>query len=226
MPRSKSRKYSEIGELPNVYEISHDEIVEKSSKLSEIRNKQAEHNKTILELGCGYGEYTEELAKHDLENLYIGIERKGDRIWRGATNAIENSLENILFIRMLINDVDLVFEPQTVDRIWVTFPDPQPKSEKSRLVHNTFADKYFSILGESGLLVLKTDSTLLYEYLMDNLPTNYSLEFETRDIDQLENIDNEEYNEILQQAKNIQTRYEKKFRDKGETIKLVILRKK
>ena len=51
----------------------------------------------ILELGCGKGEYTLELARRNKDKRYIGVDIKGARLWRGAKTATEESLPNVAF---------------------------------------------------------------------------------------------------------------------------------
>ena len=63
-------------------------------------------NKIVLELGCGKGEYTIELAKQNPSLNYVGIDIKGDRIWRGAKTSIESGLKNVAFVRTQIELID------------------------------------------------------------------------------------------------------------------------
>jgi tRNA (guanine-N7-)-methyltransferase len=97
---------------------------------------------------------------------YIGIDIKGNRIWRGATNALEQGLKNVAFIRSLIDKVPDYFNPQEIDEIWITFPDPQLRGSKAkkRLTHPKFLRLYQQILKPGGIIHLKTDSPDLYQF--------------------------------------------------------------
>ncbi len=118
----------------------------------------------VLELGCGKGEYTIELAKRYPEKNFIGIDIKGARLWKGAKYATENSMPNVAFIRTRIDFIESLFAPGEIDEIWITFPDPQIKKARKRLTGSMFINHYNNILNCNGAINLKTDSRFLYEY--------------------------------------------------------------
>lgn len=125
-------------------------------------------NPIILELGCGKGEYTLAMARRTPSINYIGVDRKGARLWRGCKDAIQESLSNVAFLRIAIDNLSYYFEKGEVAEIWVTFPDPQPKHERRRLVSPRFVSIYRTVLPESGGVVnLKTDSRMLYSYVLE-----------------------------------------------------------
>ena len=97
---------------------------------------------------------------------FIGIDIKGNRIWRGATNALEQGLKNVAFIRSHIDKVPDYFDAQEIEEIWITFPDPQLKGAraKKRLTHPKFLRLYQQILKPGGIIHLKTDSPDLYQF--------------------------------------------------------------
>ena len=121
----------------------------------------------VVELGCGRGEYTVAFAKSYLDTNFIGIDKKGARLWRGCKDAIEQNIPNAAFVRTQIDFIDYYFAPGEVSEIWVTFPDPQPKRERHRLVSPNFVERYKKVWGAKGILNLKTDSRMLYEYLLE-----------------------------------------------------------
>lgn len=118
----------------------------------------------ILELGCGKGEYTLELARRNPGNNYVGVDIKGARLWRGAKTATEEGLKNVAFLRTRIEFITAFFAPGEVSEIWLTFSDPQPKSENNRLSSPLFLERYRSMLRPGGIVRLKTDSLFLHEY--------------------------------------------------------------
>lgn len=118
----------------------------------------------VLELGCGKGEYTIDLAERNPEFNYIGVDIKGARLWKGAKYATEHSLGNVAFLRTRIEFITAFFAPGEVSEIWLTFSDPQFKSANSRLTSPVFLEKYRSFLAPGGVVHLKTDSRFLYEY--------------------------------------------------------------
>jgi len=124
------------------------------------------NNPITLELACGKGEYAVGLGKMHPNRNFIGIDIKGNRIWRGATNALEQGLKNVAFIRSLIDKVPDYFNQSEIDEIWITFPDPQLRGSKAkkRLTHPKFLRLYQQILKPGGMIHLKTDSPDLYQF--------------------------------------------------------------
>lgn len=118
----------------------------------------------VLELGCGRGEYTIDLARRNPECNYIGVDIKGARLWKGAKYATENALPNVAFLRTRVEFIESFFAPEEVAEIWLTFSDPQLKSENSRLTSPLFLERYRRFLQPGGLVHLKTDSRFLFEY--------------------------------------------------------------
>ena len=121
----------------------------------------------ILELGCGKGEYTLELARRNPDKNYIGVDIKGARLWRGAKTATEEGLRNVAFLRTRIEFIGAFFGPDEVSEIWLTFSDPQLKSSPNkRLSSPMFLERYRRFLRPGGRIHLKTDSRFLYEYTL------------------------------------------------------------
>ncbi|MFN9595390.1 MAG: tRNA (guanosine(46)-N7)-methyltransferase TrmB [Bacteroidota bacterium] len=123
----------------------------------------------VLELGCGKGEYTVGLSRMFPNQNFIGIDRKGARIWRGAKTINEEQVMNAAFMRAQIQHLGSIFEPQEISSIWITFPDPQPQKtrEKSRMTAPRFLDMYRKLLVPGGRVHLKTDSLPLHEYSVE-----------------------------------------------------------
>jgi len=120
----------------------------------------------VLELGCGKGEYTTGLAARFDTRNYIGVDIKGNRMWKGARRALEENLKNVAFLRTRIEFINRLFAPGEVDEIWITFPDPQQKKAAKRLTSSGFLSLYRQILRSGGTIHLKTDSRLLYDYTL------------------------------------------------------------
>ncbi len=118
----------------------------------------------VLELGCGKGEYTIDLSKREPGCNYIGVDIKGARLWKGAKYAHEHQLGNVAFLRTRIEFIGAFFAPDEVSQIWLTFSDPQLKSENSRLTSPVFLERYRQFLRPGGVVHLKTDSRFLFEY--------------------------------------------------------------
>jgi len=120
----------------------------------------------VLELGCGKGEYTIDLARRIPTNNYVGVDIKGARLWKGAKQATEEGLKNVAFLRTRVEFITAFFAPGEVSAIWLTFSDPQMRSENSRLSSPLFLQRYRRMLPPGGTVKLKTDSRFLYEYTL------------------------------------------------------------
>jgi tRNA (guanine-N7-)-methyltransferase len=127
-------------------------------------------NPVVLELACGGGEYTVALAEMYPDLNFVGVDRKGARIWKGAKRAIQLSLKNVAFVRTKIDLLDQVFSPaDLIEKIWITFPDPQPRSSQSkkRLTAPGFLQLYRSFASAHCEVNLKTDSRSLFLYTIE-----------------------------------------------------------
>lgn len=120
----------------------------------------------ILELGCGRGEYTIDLARRNPDYNYIGVDIKGARLWRGAKEATQCKMGNVAFLRTRIEFIPAFFAPSEVAEIWLTFSDPQLHHENSRLSSPMFLNRYRQFLAPGGLIHLKTDSMFLHQYTL------------------------------------------------------------
>lgn len=123
-------------------------------------------NPILLELACGKGEYAVGLSTMFPEKNIIGVDLKGNRIYIGAKNALQNNLKNVAFLRSQIERIHEYFNPGEISEIWLTFPDPQLRIShaKKRLTHPRFLRLYQQILKPAGLIHLKTDSPVLYNF--------------------------------------------------------------
>ena len=123
-------------------------------------------NPIVLELGCGKGDYTVDLAERNPMCNYIGIDIKGARLWKGAKEATELNMPNVAFIRTRIEFIESLFAKDEIDQIWITFADPQLRRERRRLTGPMFLHRYRNFLTPDGIINLKTDSRFLHEYTL------------------------------------------------------------
>ena len=168
--KNKLRRFKENDTFNNVVQPSREEVFADSLKLKGNWRKDffKNENPLVLELGCGKGEYSINLAKTNPQSNYLGIDIKGARFWRGAKTALEENLMNVGFLRTQIELIDLIFAENEVDEIWITFPDPQIKYKrtKHRLTNFEFLQKYKKILKPNGVVHLKTDSEFMHGYTL------------------------------------------------------------
>lgn len=177
-------------------------------------------NPIVLELGCGKGEYTVGLARRFPDRNFIGIDIKGARMWTGATQARDEGLTNVAFIRTDIEFLDRFFAPGEVSEIWITFPDPQMKKTRKRLTSTRFLDLYRKVLHPGGAVRLKSDSPFLFRYTADLVEKN-SLETLACTDDLYASADTgDQPADILA----IRTYYEQQWLSRGLTIKYIAFR--
>jgi tRNA (guanine-N7-)-methyltransferase len=167
MGKDKLRKFRENEEMHNVVQPTTEEAINGLHLKTHWSKKQFGNNQGIvLELGCGKGEYTVEMARRCPEKNHIGVDIKGARLWRGAKSATEEGLDNVAFLRTRIDFIENCFGENEVEEIWITFPDPQIKYKraKHRLTHPEYLLKYAKLLKSGGTVNLKCDSEYLHGY--------------------------------------------------------------
>lgn len=179
MAKNKLKKFTEIGNLPFVFENADPKNPKLVSNGTEItgmpgnwRNKVFKNdNPLLVELACGRGEYTVALAEFFPNKNFIGLDIKGARIWQGATFVHEKGLRNAAFLRTRIEQLALFFGPAEIDEIWITFPDPfsRESKENRRLTSHAFLDRYLPLCKPGALVHLKTDDEGLYQFTLEVL---------------------------------------------------------
>ena len=194
------------------------EAVADSGPLNVENNKQSESDciperkSIVLELGCGKGEYTIALAERNPERNYIGVDIKGARLWKGAKYATEQRLPNVAFLRTRVEFITAFFAPGEVSEVWLTFSDPQYRSENSRLCSPLFLERYRSFLRPGGIVHLKTDSRFLHEYALAVCKcNNLQVLACTKDLYNT-------YDVVPEEVRAVQTFYEQLFLEQGYPI--------
>ena len=216
--KNKLKRFKENETFNNVFQPERSTLINDLFQMKGNWKKKyfKNTNPIILELGCGKGEYSLYMASKNEKFNCIGIDIKGARFWRGAKTAINKNIKNIAFLRTQIELIEYCFSKNEVDKIWITFPDPQLKYKRNRhiLIHPDFLDKYKKIIKKGGIIHIKTDSEFLFGYslgVLNKYPGN--IIFAHHDI----------YNNLNSPSDAIleQTFYEKKFLKEGKSIKYI-----
>ena len=219
MSKNKLKKFAEMETFHNVFQCGAQEV-ETSAVLAMAghwrENYFKNNNPIVLELGCGRGEYTVGLAKRNPDKNHIGIDIKGARMWAGAKQAELEGISNVAFLRTNIEMLCRFFATDEVDEIWITFPDPQMKKATKRLTSTYFMERYRQVLRPEGVIHLKTDSPFLYTYTEAMvIENNYPIAVNTN------NLYEADASFKIEEARCLQTHYEKQWLDRGLTIKYI-----
>ncbi len=216
VPKNKLKKFAEINSFSNVIQPQnfHGGIEPFPYKGSWNKFFFGNTNPVVLEIGCGKGEYTVGLGSAYPDVNFIGIDIKGDRIWKGAREALENGLHNTAFLRIQAEWITHFFGEKEISGIWLTFPDPQEKKirAKKRFTATPFLERYKKIVVPGSPIILKTDNASLYQYTLSVIRDGKHI--------LLESSDNLYADEDIRQPllKEIQTYYEKSFLAAGKPI--------
>jgi len=206
--RKKQQKMAALAGVPFVLE-------EQDNACFLWREKFAQTPPYVLEIGCGHGTYTVELAKRNPSQLHMGLDIKGPRLWPGVRAVQEKNLPNVAFLRMPFEHIATMLPPASVSDIWITFPDPKPKPCRAnqRATSPESLARYKTILAPGGTTHLKTDSDLMWQFTLDvigKLGCNV-----------LQKIDNVPANLSPDNLLSIQTTYEEAHRKDGRVIRYI-----
>lgn len=210
MSKGKLAKFAELETYSHVLQPPFEEVFQKNFRFKGSWRKDffKNDNPITLELGCGKGEYTVGQAKLYPNRNFMGLDIKGSRIWKGATDSKELSLNNVGFLRTRIDHINSFFSTDDkVDEIWITFPDPQLRKSYKRLTSSRFLNRYKEFLMPGATINLKTDNEVLYHY------TKSLVEFNKLEI--LAASENVYESEILDEVLSIKTFYEQGWLEEG-----------
>ena len=127
-----------------------------------------------VEIGAGDGMFTVEMAQRYPAKTFVALDVKGDRLQKGAYEAESRGLTNAYFVRARADQIVDLFELNSVDDIWLTFPDPYPKKRSAgrRLMAPYFLDIYKTVLKLTGSLRLKHDNRDFFHWSLEQLVAN------------------------------------------------------
>ena len=222
MSKGKLAKFADMARYENVFQYPYSVVEHVPFEMQGHWREQYFHNDhpIVLELGCGKGEYTVGLARMFPNINFVGVDIKGARMWTGATQALNEGLRNVAFLRTNIEIIERFFAPDEVQEIWLTFSDPQMKNPRKRLTSTYFMERYRKFLVDGGIVHLKTDSNFLYTYTRLMVEKNQLPELlATDDLYHSQGID-----EATARILSIHTYYENMWIERGLNIKYVKFR--
>ena len=167
-----------------------------------------------IEIGMGKGQFILNMAKAHPDVNFIGIERYSSVLLRALEKFDTEEykdLTNIRFACMDARNVEEVFAPEEVDKIFLNFSDPWPKARhaKRRLTSREFLARYEEILEDDGVVEFKTDNKGLFEFSLEEVnEAGWKLLAHTFDL----------HNQADMMDGNVMTEYEEKFSSMGNPI--------
>ncbi|MBQ1828776.1 MAG: tRNA (guanosine(46)-N7)-methyltransferase TrmB [Prevotella sp.] len=222
MGKGKLAKFADMETYENVFQYPYSVMEHVPFEMKGYWHEQYFHNDhpIVLELGCGKGEYTIGLAQQYPDVNFIGVDIKGARMWTGATQALNEGLKNVAFLRTNIEIIDRFFAPDEVQEIWLTFSDPQMKNPRKRLTSTWFLERYRHFLVDGGIIHLKTDSNFLFTYTTCLVEHNQLPLLEKTD----DLYHTSQLSTLTSQLLSIQTYYESMWIARGLNIKYMKFR--
>ncbi|MBO5896385.1 MAG: tRNA (guanosine(46)-N7)-methyltransferase TrmB [Clostridia bacterium] len=166
-----------------------------------------------IEIGCGKGDFIVGTAAKEPDVNFLAVEKVSDVLVIAAEKVKASGLDNVRVCCIDAKELTEIFEPHSIDRIYLNFSDPWPKArhEKRRLTYRSFLEIYKQILREDGAIYFKTDNRGLFDFSLEEFK-EFGIRMEKLTFD----LHNSEYMEG-----NVMTEYEKRFSSMGVPINRV-----
>ena len=144
-------------------------VMDPQAQLGHWRERMPDCTALWVEVGCGKGKFTAETAQANPTVLLVAVERCREAMVVAMEKAQSMGLKNVLFIDMDVAEIESVFAPGEIDRLFINFPDPWPrnKNAKRRLTHRGFLDKYCRVVKQGGEFHFKTDNAPLFAFSLE-----------------------------------------------------------
>ena len=189
-------------------------------KLEQIEKTYEKHGQAVhaledVNLHLPKGGFIVQMAKQNPEQLFVAVERVESVLLVAMEKAQKEELDNLLFISYDASRLDLVFDKEEADRIYLNFSDPWPPKgqHKRRLTHPAFLTVYQRFLKERGEICFKTDNRPLFEHSICYLS---QFGFGLFDVT---------FNLHATDTPNVMTEYERNFSLQGMPIYRLVARK-
>lgn len=192
---------------------AHPEIVipEPANLKGKWQEEFGNSNPLHIEAGSGKGRFITGMALANPDINYIGIELFDSVIVTALQTVLETEggIPNLRLLRVNAQEMESFFEKNEVDRLYLNFSDPWPKTRhaKRRLTHESFLKLYETVLPKNGEIHFKTDNRGLFEYSLTSI-SEYGMLLKDVSLDLHAN----------EPEWNIMTEYEEKFMKKGQPI--------
>lgn len=187
-----------------------DVVIFEDEKVKDWKEIFGNENPIHVEVGTGKGQFVIGMAKANPDVNYIGIEHFDSVIVSALEKVIEaEKPSNLRLIRGNGANIEDLFTKGELDRLFLNFSDPWPKTRhaKRRLTHAAFLNRYENVLKKDGEIHFKTDNRKLFEYSLVSM-SEYGMILKDVSLDLHAQMPED----------NIMTEYEEKFSAKGQPI--------
>ena len=111
----------------------------------------------VLEIGFGNGSFLKWLAVNRGNKTVVGIDIANLAFHKATSRLKEEKVytvksEALFFLKYMV-------QPESLEEVYILFPDPWPKNKKRRLINPTFATILASRLKKDGVVFIATDDT-------------------------------------------------------------------
>lgn len=162
-----------------------------------------------LEIGIGKGRFLIDIARKNPDFNFVGIEKFDSVILRAMEKLVKEPLANVRLVHMDAADLPLVFAPGEIDRLYLNFSDPWPKTyqAKRRLTSPLFLARYEAVMKPRASVLFKTDNFAFFRYTMTTLvDTGWAIDRISLDL------------HAEAQEDNVETEFESRFVQLGQPI--------
>jgi len=137
-----------------------------------------------LDLGCGKGSFSAQMAEANSDVLFVGIDNERRCIALAAQKVVEGGIPNLQFCCAEGDDLTSMFAPGELGCIYLNFSSPLPRAKHAsrRLTHAERLMAYRELLGEDGTVCFRTDSEPFFEWSLAQFElAGYELSWVSRD---------------------------------------------
>jgi tRNA (guanine-N7-)-methyltransferase len=127
-----------------------------------------DYKRVELDLGCGKGGFSLEVAKRNPETIVLAADIKASRLSKINNKAALMNVTNLETLRVMAWDLIAYHLPDnSVDRLHILCPDPWPKHKHkgNRLVTSEFLGAATKVLKDGAILHLSTDDRPYIEWM-------------------------------------------------------------
>lgn len=170
-----------------------------------------------VEIGTGMGMHFAHHAIKFPDRYFVGLELKYKPLIQAIRRAQLNGERNSAMCRFHAFDIDLLFEKNEINNVYIHFPDPwtTPRKPKNRVVSLKILEIIYDLQRSGSFLEFKTDSREYFLWALDEIKqSHYQIEFQTLNL----------YNSVGPYLRdNYQTSFEKIFIKQGIEINYIKL---